>query len=34
MPEIMLRKQPDQSYQYIEGFFFTFYKLQQLVRDF
>ena len=34
MSELMLRKQPDQSYQYVEGYFFTIDKLQQLVRDF
>lgn len=30
----MLRKQPDLSYQYVEGYFFTLEKLQKLVRDF
>ena len=34
MLETRLRKQPDQSYRYTEGFFFTLDKLQQLVRDF
>lgn len=34
MPELMLRLQPNKSYQYIEGYFFTLDKLQQLVRDF
>lgn len=34
MLESQIRKQPDGSYQYIDGYFFTLDKLQQLVRDF
>lgn len=34
MLESQLRKQPDASYQYTDRYFFTLYKLQQLVRDF
>lgn len=34
MLEVDLRKQPDESYQYVEGYFFTVDKLVELVRDF
>jgi hypothetical protein len=34
MLETQLRKQPDESHQYIEGYFFTLDKLAKLVRDF
>lgn len=34
MKEVMLRKQLGQSYQYVEGYFFTLDKLNQIIRDF
>lgn len=32
--EVMLRKQKDESYQYMDGYFLTLDQLAELVRDF
>jgi hypothetical protein len=34
MIEVFLRKQPDKSYQYVEGVFLTVNQLEKLLTDF